>query len=110
MKNDAAAIAGGVSEYESNNNGGLPASMANVTGTVTIGAAGTAQATAKINGSTTLDAALSAAPGAGVPNAGHIAYWLGHKCDASASNRAIAIYYPIEVAGGVATTPGCVES
>ena len=112
IKNDAASVAGAISEYESNNNGGAPASITG-TGTITVGATGTTQATANVNGSTTVNTTAATAtftPSATAPAAGTLQAWLGHKCSGTASSRAIAIYYPIEQAGGLASNPGCVDS
>ena len=112
MKNDASAVAGGISEYASNNNGGQPSAITG-TGTVTVGAAGTTQAQARVNGSTTVSATAASAsftPSATAPGAGAIVVWLGHKCDGSANPRANAVYYPIETSGGFVATPGCIDS
>jgi prepilin-type N-terminal cleavage/methylation domain-containing protein len=98
IKNDAAAVAGGITEFSSNNDGVAPTSIAG-TGTVDIsGAGGTSPTQAKVQGNTMISTipVTGGAPSAGTPAPGNIAVWLGHKCGGGGSSRATAIYYSIE--------------
>jgi prepilin-type N-terminal cleavage/methylation domain-containing protein len=114
IKSDAEAIAGAISEYEGNNGGGAPA-LANGAGPAyTIGAAGTTQATAKIQGATTVTV-LSAAPTyANAQTAGTISVWPAHQCNGNPSPRATAIWFPVETSAGVSTfgqnNNNCIDS
>jgi prepilin-type N-terminal cleavage/methylation domain-containing protein len=102
IKNDASAVAAGISEFESNNDGKMPTNIAG-TGTVAVtGGAGTTSAEAKVQGSTIANDVASV-PGANAPAAGTISVYLGHKCGVAAANtRAAAVYYSIETASGTA--------
>lgn len=108
IKSDATAIAGGISEYESNNGGVLPATITNANGVVTVnnaGVAGTLPAQAKVQGSDTIQA------GTTVPTTlpqGTLQYNLSQKCGATTANgRAVAVYYPVETSS--TTGVGCVD-
>lgn len=111
IKNDAASLAGGMSEYSSNNGGAAPGSpLAVANGVVTIGTAGV-KSTAKVNGSTTVTVAK------GKPAAANQAYgtlyWdTGTACDGTVSARAVSVYYVPESSGVAATaqTIACVDS
>ncbi|HET6924597.1 MAG TPA: prepilin-type N-terminal cleavage/methylation domain-containing protein [Candidatus Saccharimonadales bacterium] len=108
IKNDASALAGGFSEYVSNNDGKAPASpLAQNGANVTIGATGTSQATAKVSGSTTVNVA-KATPTTFA--AGQLWWNTGKTCDGTANSRAIAVYYYIEVSGTPSNTPKCVDA
>lgn len=106
LKNDASALAAGFQEYNSNNNGSNPASLAQSGASVTIGASGTSQAVAKVNAATTVTVAKST-PTTYTTNT---LYWnTGTACDGSANSRAISVYYYIEVSGTGSNTPACVD-
>jgi len=112
LKSDVQAVAGGISEYSSNNAGAIPAAAAgSITGSgssLVIGSAG-ATASVKVNGSTTVTA-ITAAPGyaAGAFPKSTIQVWFAHDCTAAASARATAIYFGVENATG--TTQQCQDS
>jgi len=108
IKNDASALAAGFSEYESNNDGALPASpLAQSGSSVTIGAAGTSQATAKVSAGTTVVVAKQAAP---TTFAGSTLYWgTGATCSGSSSARAVTIWYYVEQTTN-SNTPKCVDA
>lgn len=107
IKNDASAIAGGISEYESNNNGALPAAISQTAGSsdVTIGT-GSTTANAKVQGSTVVSNAAAGTnprssgtlrdPG----SAGVIVVYFKYSCDGTPSTRSVAIVYDIEKSGG----------
>ncbi len=95
IKNDAAGLASGLSEYSANNNGQAPASLSTTTtGVITVGASGTAQATVKTNGGTTTTlAAVSSKPSFA---AGTIWWQKGTTCDGTVNSRAMLVYYAVE--------------
>lgn len=102
IKNDVSAVAGGITEFSSNNDGQLPNTIVAVNGTVTLSSvpAGTTSATqAKVQGNTAISIIIltPAVP----PPAGTIQIWLKHRCDGTASTRANAIFYSIENATAV---------
>jgi prepilin-type N-terminal cleavage/methylation domain-containing protein len=103
-KNDASAVASAINEYSSNNNGALPTAITG-TGTVTVGASGTAQAVAKVNGSTVVST-VAAVPAASALD-GKVQVYLGHKCDGTASSRATAVYYLVEAG---TNSVGCIDN
>lgn len=106
IKNDAASLAGGFSEYASNNEGGVPASISGTAPTIKIGAASSVQASAKVNGST----AVTLAPAKpGTFAAGTLWWKAGTACDGTASPSAVVVYYYVEQAGTPSTTPQCVD-
>ena len=95
IKNDASAVAGGVSEFASNNDGARLTTAAG-TGTIAIGgAAGTTATNAKVQGNTVVSV-VGAAPAAGSPTPGNINVVLGRTCGGGNATRAVAIYYSIE--------------
>jgi prepilin-type N-terminal cleavage/methylation domain-containing protein len=119
MKNDAAAIAGGVTEFASNNDGAMPlaANSGNVSGTVTLDNANGSEAVAQIQGSTAYSDADGAANGLAA-TAGAIIVRFGAKCpanaggatvDVTANTRSAAIIYAVEGSGG-AVTQRCLDS
>lgn len=94
IKNDASAVAAAMGEFESNNDGQLPTSVA--TGASAgewdvKGAATATPATAKLQSGTTLDLAGTTNPGAGV-----ISVKLKYRCDNTSSPRALAVWYSVE--------------
>ena len=107
IKTDASAVAGGVTEFQSNNDGALVTAVGG-TGTIAIsGAAATTKATsAKVQGSTVVTKVTTAPASL---NAGVIEVLIGSKCDGSTSTRATSIYYALE---NSSTTPQvkCLES
>jgi len=106
IKNDASALAAGFSEYISNNNGVIPASISYATPTVTIGAAGSTQADVKVNGGTTVTAAKTT-PTAFV--ASELWWNTGKTCNGTTSSRAITVYYYVE-STTPSNTPVCVDA
>jgi prepilin-type N-terminal cleavage/methylation domain-containing protein len=119
IKSDASALAGGVSEYESNNDGGTPLQAAwsgpdATTGVETIGVTGTAQASAKVQASDTVTVATAAAtptPPRTITS-GTIIVEVGQTCSLVPSTRAIAIYYPVETSSGIVApgTNDCIDT
>ena len=111
IKNDASAVAGGITEFESNNNGNVPTAIAG-TGTVSISGTGTTTQ-AKVQGGTVVTslAATGTVPAATGPAAGSIVVYLGHKCTASGTytpgtagdtnTRSAAVYYSTETSSGL---------
>ena len=96
IKNDASAIAGGISEFASNNDGIGPNSVASAAtgGVVTIkntSAATTAPTAARVQGGTTVAIGTTS-----VPPLGTITVILAQRCDTSTNARAFAIWYSIE--------------
>lgn len=91
MKSDASAVAGGISEYQSNNDGLMPTSVRG-TGTVTVSGSGTST-DAKVQGSTVVDSSADH-----TPDVGTISVDLQDKCNTTgnANVRAAAVWYAIE--------------
>lgn len=106
IKNDASALAAALGEYTSNNSGSQPASISVSGSTVTIGASGTSQSTAKVAGSTTVNA-TKAKPSTYTP--GQLWWNTGTTCDGTTNVRAITVYYYIETSTG-SSTPQCVDA
>jgi prepilin-type N-terminal cleavage/methylation domain-containing protein len=111
IKNDAAAIAGGVSEFASNNDGGLPTKngSSQAGSAVTLKDANGTAATAKVQASTTVNFGADKTATSVTPNAGELTVTFGTKCGAPANNgtqytivvsgRATSVVYAIETAG-----------
>lgn len=124
IKNDAQAVAGGISDFASNNGGVVPTKAAGNNGvwtfqTATIANGGTAklQGTTTVQGSTTAATFAVTTPAttnAANPSAGAIYVDSGESCQSSAgaptkSTRAFAVYYWTETPGvtaGVDATTG----
>jgi prepilin-type N-terminal cleavage/methylation domain-containing protein len=118
IKNDASAVAGGITEFESNNNGTPPTGV-NANGTSAAGptaqgpaiylatTANSIQAQAKVNGATTVNVVTK------VPvsiSTSTVDLYIGQTCAGDASTRAIAVYYGIDTSAGPTVTPGCIDS
>jgi len=117
MKNDVSTVAGGISEYESNNGGALPGSVTGSNGTATIACSGVGctgtTSTISISGSTKVvaGAANTAPPATGgtySPGANTITVYLGYDCATSggagsSDARAISLEYPLSTSGGQIT-------
>lgn len=109
IKNDASAVAGGVSEFLSNNNGQAPTGASvDPDGTVEItGGSGTASATAKVRGGTGVTIGASAST-----TLNDIVVVLSSTCDNNAptggSSRSVAVTFNIEDGSGN-ETPQCTE-
>jgi prepilin-type N-terminal cleavage/methylation domain-containing protein len=112
IKNDASALAAGVAEYASNNDGKLPvaASSSQSGASVTFsGGAATTPSDSKVQGSTTVSFTTDPT------QAGQIRVQFGAKCTASnslattANTRSTAIKYLVEKTAG-ATDPRCLDS
>lgn len=100
MKNDASAVAGAISEFETNNNGALPAAadIAIASGVITVGSTTQNQATGKVQGTTTL-ATLTAKPTQASPaglTTGSVGVRLKEDCNGTTNNRAAAVWYMTE--------------
>lgn len=108
IKNDASALAGGISEFESNNDGSLPSNSAtNNNGNVTFGTSSQAQAQVKVQPSDVVS--VGSAPSS-APAAGNIVVVYRYKCsgttyngtgDVAANNRSVAIIYSTETSNSV---------
>jgi prepilin-type N-terminal cleavage/methylation domain-containing protein len=112
IKNDAAAVAGAISEFESNNSGAVPTLVSQVSGVWTVsGGTGTTSATFKVNGSTTISSSTTGATGPSATTYGTIQVDFGYACNGNtlgtSNNRASAILYSIESGGGAQQ---CVQS
>ncbi len=105
IKSDVQNVLGGIAEFQANNNGATPTSIAG-TGDVIISKLPLTQTT-KIQGSTDVNSG-AAAPGAGIPAVGSIYVAIGIKCDNTASSRAVSAYYNIETSG--ASSRQCIDS
>lgn len=114
VKNAAASILGAVNEFQNNNNGQMPTTVAvnTNTGDVTVtGGSGTAQATAKVQGgySATVSNTFPSSSG----NTGAFTVGLNRKCNGNTgftiAPRSIAIGFLIETSG-TGKAPQCVES
>ena len=107
IKNDAGNVAGGISTFQSNNNGTMPTSVTG-TGSVVI-TAGTATDSIKVNGSTAVTS-VTTAPGSPLtaPTLGTVKVYLGFRCDNTASARAAAVVYATETSGS--SQAQCIDS
>lgn len=109
IKNDVSAVAAGIAEFQSNNEGQLPTTVTATGSLVAItGGANTTPAEAKVQAGTVV------ANGAGSATAGVINVTFGAKClnstsfAAGAANaRAVRILYSIETSN--ATAPRCID-
>ncbi len=125
IKNDAQAVAGGISEFSSNNSGSVPTKLTNNAGSLTFANATVNNGgSAKIQGTTTVNGSAAAAtfatvtpPVAGNVSAGAVYVDSGESCQSAAgaptkSTRAFAIYYWTEtpsVAAGVDGQTGIIN-
>jgi len=106
-KNAAAALLATITEFQNNNDGAQPTTVAVANGVITVsGAVGSQAATGKMQGG------YIVASGTTIPTtAGTFNYGLGRKCvgntSTAVSARAVAIGFSIESAGGVVSQ--CVE-
>jgi prepilin-type N-terminal cleavage/methylation domain-containing protein len=107
IKNDAGAIAGAISTFESDNDGKAPQVTGDVVqsgATVTVGASTTAQAEAKVQGGDNVVVTVAG----GVPTTaitpGDIDVHLKEDCNGNPSGRSVAIWYSIETSKGVPTS------
>jgi prepilin-type N-terminal cleavage/methylation domain-containing protein len=107
LKNDAATISAGFSEYLSNNDGAIPASISGTAPNITIGAAGSSQSAVKVSSGTTVNL-TKATPTAFA--SGQLWWNTGTTCGGTANPRAITVYYYAEVAGTPSNTPKCVDA
>lgn len=106
IKNDASSVAGGIGEYQSNNNGNSPASVSLAGDTLTIGASGSNQATVKVqNGTTVTNPATAPTTFANA----NIYIVKGTTCGGTTNPRATAIWFSTETSS---TTPAkqCLDS
>lgn len=117
MKSDASAIAGGIGEFASNNDGAIPtaAQSSCTTGSVTLSATGKTDSTPKVQGATKVTCVSSGS--AVTPNPGEITVVFGYKCPATVSGtsvtpvvsaRSTAIIYANETNG--ANQAKCLDS
>lgn len=111
VKNDASALASGISDFESNNNGATPTKFTGNNGAITFANATIATgATSKVQGATTVNGSTTGAtfpvttpPSAAAAAAGAIYIDSGESCPQNSvytkSTRAFAIYYWTETPG-----------
>ncbi len=116
IKNDSSALAAGISDFESNNNGAVPTKEVNTSGSISIqnatiasGATAKIQGADSINGSTgTVTFPIKTRPVIANVSAGSIYVDTGESCPqnniVSTSTRAFAVYYWTETPGVVAST------
>jgi len=121
MKNDASSIVGGITTYESDNNG-TPPTVVDGTGSITIATGTTSSPTnpekIKVNGSTKVSVVTTAPSAAGSTSGqlpiGTIQVVAGASCPTSlggsgnSAARAFSVYYATETQGGA--TLQCVDS
>ena len=115
IKSDASALAAGIGDFQSNNNGASPTKFVDTNGSVSIqnatistGATAQIQSATTINGSTTgANFAVKTVPVAANVSAGALYVDSGESCQGTggaptASSRAFAIYYWVESSGVIA--------
>lgn len=114
VKNAASSILGAINEFQNNNNGQMPTGVTvdQNTGDVNVtGGAGTAPATAKVQGGYTATVSTTF-PGAG-GNTGAFTVALNSKCNGNtgftSASRSVAIGFLIETSG-TGKAQQCVES
>lgn len=108
LKSDASAVAAGITEFASNNQGSEPTSLPQAGSAVTIkGPAGSANVDAKVNGSTVVST-VGAVPTNANVGTGTVKVWIGHDCAGAANSRSSAVFYGVEVSGGESV--GCVQT
>ncbi len=97
LKTDVQNVLGGISEYQSNNNGKMPTNISG-TGEITISrGSDTPTQTTKVNGGTAVSV-ISDVP-TSPPDAGTVQVRLGARCDEQTNARAVAVYYSVETSG-----------
>jgi prepilin-type N-terminal cleavage/methylation domain-containing protein len=94
IKNDASALAGAVSSFQSNNDGAAPTTI-DATGKVSSTVAGTSSEQAKLQPGTTV-ATITAQPTGAVIAHGTLSVRIGANCAGTASARATAVWYSVE--------------
>lgn len=102
IKNDATALAAGIAEYSSNNDGASPntATQGSNPADVTIsGGLGTSEAVAKVNAATVVIANPTSPPTWTANSYGHLWWNKGKACDGTVNTRAVAVYYYVEGSG-----------
>jgi hypothetical protein len=113
IKNDASALAGGISSFQSNSDG---AAIASISANGLISGSGATPVTeqAKLQGSTTVATTLAtgSSPHSAVVAHGTLAVWLGHTCADLSNSRSNAIWYSVETTSGetAANNNKCVEA
>ena len=108
LKSDASAVAGGITEFVSNNDGSQPTTIAQAGTAVTIkGPAGSANVDASVNGSTVVTTVAAMPTNANI-GTGNVKVEIGHDCSGAANTRASGVWYGVEVAGG--NVAKCVQS
>lgn len=113
IKNDAAGVLAGVNDYIANNGGALPGAQAAQTGPdITIGTTG-ATTQAKVRGGTTVTFSAGGC-NAAVPALGAVEVHSACKCSSAtamiAANRAVAVWYPVELSSAATGSPQCLDS
>lgn len=93
-KNDAQAVAAGISEFMGVNNGKLPTAVAG-TGDITVGGTTETQTKTKVNGATDVSVA-TALPTATSLAGGKVQVYLKKTCANAANTRAVSVWYLTE--------------
>lgn len=107
IKNDASAIASGITEFASNNDGASikadKSSAADGVITLDNGVSGSSKTTAKVQGGTTVTFKSSQAPNSStIQDPGNIQVLVGYSCNGTVGARSVAIEYSIETGSGKA--------
>ncbi len=115
MKNDAASVLAGVNDFIANNGGAAPTGPGSQTGpTINIGTgAGVSPTEAKVRGNTVVTIA-SGGCGAAAPTLGTVEVHTGCKCatatSMTAANRAISVWYSVELTSAATPSAQCLDS
>jgi prepilin-type N-terminal cleavage/methylation domain-containing protein len=111
IKNDAGALAGGISTYESDQNG-TPPTVINGTGSVTIATGTTAAPTnpevTKVNAATKVTVVTTQPTTTTFTTTGAIEVLAGTTCSGTTSTRAFSLWYLTETSGS--PTLQCLDS
>jgi len=113
IKSDAGNVSGGISAFESNNNGIVPSTINAASGVVTLSASGATTDTIKVGGSTKVTTAASNTPPVTngsliTPPADSIVVYPGYECSGTVSTRATAVVYATETSSS--TQGQCIDS
>ena len=120
IKNDASAIAAGVGEFASNNDGGIPTKAASGytanSGVVKMNNATGTETQSKVQASTTVNFGADATAATITPEPGELTVTFGTKCGTAAANkydvvksvRSTSVVYAVETSG--ANQAKCLDS
>ncbi len=118
IKNDAAAVAGAIQEFQSANNGKMPDDVSVADGTVTVSKTGLTSVTGKVKAGTDVVKATIGAEGEnawGTDKLGVIGVTFERKCNSDGTavapgvnKRSVAIVYNVETSSSAA--PNCLDA